>query len=180
MTRTQAGVAVGMAAALGVTLAVLFYGAGLIPLALPSGEPPLSARLVVAAAAWLSPLAALTASVGFIANRRFFSPADIDGAGLTDESPAIRIPRAILANTHEQATLALITYAGLAIALPASQLALPLALSIAFAAGRIAFALGYARGAGARAFGFGLTFYPTVGGAIVLALRLANLAGGTA
>lgn len=44
---------------------------------------------------------------------------------------------------------------------PAWQAVVP-AAAILFVFGRIAFVAGYARGAPARAFGFALTFYPTV------------------
>ena len=175
MSKAQRGVALGAAAALVVTLLALFAAPGWAPFPPPGGVVEVQLRLTVAAAAWLGPLIALLASIGVIANRRFFSEADIDGAGLTTESEAIRVPRAVLANTHEQATLAVIVYAALAITLPAAQLALPLILATVFVAGRIFFAIGYARGAGARAFGFGLTFYPTVGAAILLALRVPGL-----
>jgi uncharacterized membrane protein YecN with MAPEG domain len=36
------------------------------------------------------------------------------------------------------------------------------ALSALFVVGRIAYWIGYPQGAGARAFGFALTFYPTI------------------
>ena len=169
MFRKQLGVAFGMAIAMALTVALFLYDpAWNLPDGI-DGSP--QGRLALTALAWLGPLWALIVAIGVIANRRFFSPADIDGAGLSTESPALRVPRAILANTHEQATLAALLYAGLAFTLPPERLALPLLLSAAFVVGRIAFGRGYARGAGARAFGFGLTFYPTVGGAVVLVLR---------
>jgi hypothetical protein len=178
MTATQRGVAAGMAGALALTLALTWWcAAGTPGLFLSLGEPSLRQRLVVAAAAWIGPLAALSAAVAVIANRRFFSAQDIDGAGLTLESAGLRVPRAILANTHEQAALAIAVYAGLAIALPTGQLVFPLLLSAAFVVGRLFFAIGYSRGAAARSFGFALTFYPTVAGLIVMALRLARFVG---
>jgi len=77
-------------------------------------------------------IVALALSIGWVANIRGRSAQDIDGAGLTQESAAIRIPRAILANTLEQASLAIPVYTGLALLLPARMLALPLLLSAAF------------------------------------------------
>lgn len=177
MTRTQIGVAIGMALAVAATTAIFYFGLG------SGAVPPIDAlgslggRLTLAATAWLAPLAALAASIGFIANFRFFSPADIDGAGLTVESAGLKTPRAILANTHEQATLAALTYAGLALALPERQLILPLLLAAAFLIGRAFFAVGYARGAAARSFGFALTFYPTVAGAVLMAWLLLSRLG---
>ncbi|MFI4934232.1 MAG: MAPEG family protein [Caulobacterales bacterium] len=161
-----------MGAALALTLALFSYGlAGAPGLALGLGAT-LQDRLVVAAAAGIGPLTTLAAVIGVVANRRFFSADDIDGAGLTTESAAVRIPRAILANTLEQAVLALGVYGGLALVLPAGQLALPLLLGSAFLGGRTLFAFGYAHGAAARSMGFALTFYPTVGGLVTLVLRL--------
>ena len=171
MSRTQVGVALGMATALVVTVAVFTLAPGL-PAPPAAFTATLDGRLRLGAAAALGPLASLVVAIGFVANRRFFSQADIDGAGLTDESPVVRIPRAVLANTAEQALLAIPIYAGLALTAPARELGLPLALASAFILGRLFFAIGYARGAAARSFGFALTFYPTVGGFVVLAARL--------
>jgi hypothetical protein len=170
MSRAQIGVVFGMAAALLATVAIFTLAPGLpTPAAF---APTLEGRLRLAAAAALGPLASLVVTIGVVANRRFFSAADIDGAGLTDESPAVRIARAVLANTAEQALLAVPIYAGLALTAPARELGLPLALACAFVVGRLFFALGYARGAAARSFGFALTFYPLVGGLLALAVRL--------
>jgi len=165
MTRTQLGVAAGMLTAMALTTGLFWVGlggGGWLPR--PPAEVELHGRLLVAVASWIGPLLALAASIGLIANLRFFSPADIDGAGLTEASPRVRVPRAILANTHEQATLAMGVYAALALLLPPGQIHLPLLLSAAFLAGRLLFAIGYARGAAARSLGFALGFYPSVGG----------------
>lgn len=177
MTRVQTGVAIGGGCAVVVTTALIAYGLagapGLHVVALaPTLAPTLTSRLTLAVTAWLSPIIALTLCIGWVANVRGRSPQDIDGAGLTLESQAIRIPRAILANTLEQATLAIPVYTGLALLLPARMLALPLLLPGAFALGRIAFAVGYRHGAPARSFGMALTMYPTVGALGVLIWRL--------
>jgi hypothetical protein len=179
VSKTQRGVAAGMAAALAVTLAITFWCVQDSPgLVLPFHMVGVSQRWTVAAACWLGPLVALVAAIGAVANRRFFSPDDIDGAGLTPEGPRLRVPRAILANTLEQAVLAIPVYTALALFLPARQLPLPVLLSAAFVIGRIAFAAGYARGAAARSFGFALTFYPTMAGLLVVALVLARRIAG--
>jgi hypothetical protein len=162
-----------------LTLAIVFWGVADTPgLVLPFHMVGVSQRWTVAAICWLGPLVALTASVGAVANGRFFSPEDIDGAGLTAESPRLRIPRAILANTLEQAALAIPVYTALALFLPVRQLVLPGLLSLAFVIGRIAFRLGYARGAAARSFGFALTMYPTVAGLVVMIVVLARRLAG--
>lgn len=169
MSPAQRGVAAGMAGGLLVTLTiVLWCAAGSPGLAAPFHAVGVNQRWLLAAASWLGPLAALAAAIGVVANLRFFSPADIDGAGLTTESPRLRVPRAILANTLEQAALAVPIYTALAILLPARELLMPLLLSLAFVVGRIAFSLGYAKGAATRSFGFALTFYSTVAGLVVM------------
>jgi len=173
MTRTQIGVAAGMAAAFLVTVALFALGPALAP-GLVSQPPTLPQRLLLATWAGIPPLLSLTAAIGWVANARFFSEADIDGAGLTVEGPPLRIPRAVLANTAEQVLLALPLYTGLALTLPPAQLALPPLLGAVFVLGRGLFAVGYARGAAARSFGFALTFYPSVGALIVLVMRLAG------
>ncbi len=122
--------------------------------------------------AMLAPALCVVAAVANVANRRYFSAADISGATTADHSPAIDIARAVLANTLEQAFLAVVLYAALALLWPAPGLLLA-ALATMFVIGRLCFALGYARGAGGRAFGFGLTFYPNalgLFGVAVLAL----------
>jgi hypothetical protein len=174
MTPSQRGVAIGAGCALIVTTALIAYGMAGAP-GLPAAAPmaaSLAQRLALAVTAWLSPILALALSIGWVANIRGRSDQDIDGAGLTQESAAIRIPRAILANTLEQSSLAIPVYTGLALTLPARMLALPLMLAAAFGLGRIAFAIGYRHGAPARSFGMALTGYPTVAGIGVLIWRL--------
>lgn len=175
MSRAQAGVALGMAAALAATFALFAYGLSGAGALLGPAPPTLQTRIDVAIEAALLPLICLAAAIGVIANRRFFSPKDIDDAGLTEPTPAVRIARAILENTAEQTLLAVPVYAGLALTGPPSALGLPLVLSGAFVIGRLLFTVGYARGAAARSFGFALTFYPTVGALLVLAGRLTSL-----
>lgn len=82
--------------------------------------------------------------------------------------------QAVLQNTLEQTVLAAIVQAAW-IQMASSQW-LPVAnvAAILFIAGRALFATGYRKGAPARAFGFGLTFYPSVVllmGLVVFAFR---------
>jgi len=178
MTPSQRGVAVGMAGGLALALALTYWcSAGSPGLVVSLHALNLGQRLTLAVTAWLGPLACLAAAISVVANRRFFSSQDIDGAGLSQESAALRVPRAILANTHEQAALAIPVYAALALLLPAKQLAFPLLLSATFVIGRALFALGYAKGAVARSFGFTLTFYPTVAGLVVALMRAVRVFG---
>jgi hypothetical protein len=173
VSRTQLGVALGMTAALVATWLLVSYGISGAP-GLPLVHSAAFAdRMTLAVAAWLGPLVSLTVAIGAVANGRFFSDADIDGAGLTAESPRIRIRRAVLVNTAEQTLLAVPVYAAMAALLPARSLPAPLLLSAAFVLGRLTFAIGYRYGAAARSFGFALTFYPTVAGLILVVWRLA-------
>ena len=176
MTATQRGVLAGMAGGLVVAIGLTWWClAGSPGLVLAIHGANLKQRLVLATAAAMGPSLSLAIAIGVVANRRFFSAPDIDGAGLTTESAALRVPRAVLANTLEQAALAVPIYAALAMALPPGQLAFPILLSAVFVIGRILFALGYSRGAAARSLGFTLTFYPSVAGLIVAIGRLARV-----
>jgi len=159
----QAGVATGALPALVVTALMLAMARP------PTGERP---ALIVWAIAALGPLFSLVIAVGALANRRFFAAQDIDAAAGGPPSDAARVAQAIIQNTLEQAMLALSVYALLAIVLPKPSLGVIWAMSAAFVVGRLAFAIGYRFGAGGRAFGFGLTFYPTVAGLVWAALRL--------
>ncbi|MEH3041811.1 MAG: hypothetical protein PGN21_17365 [Sphingomonas paucimobilis] len=98
------------------------------------------------------------AAIGNVARIRFFSALSIDGG---DADPAVAHGRAVAQNTLEQAVLAAIAYGALTLATDRS--AFPVAvLALCFSVGRAGFWAGYRRGTAARAFGFALTFYPTV------------------
>ncbi|MEJ0060877.1 MAG: MAPEG family protein [Terricaulis sp.] len=104
---------------------------------------------------------------------RFFSDVDRPGAGLTEApSPALRIKRANLQNTLEQVVLAALAHIAYAATAPQPALAiLPLFVAL-FSLGRIAFMAGYRFGAAGRAFGFGLSFGPTLALYFLLAAQL--------
>ncbi len=113
-------------------------------------------------------MAWLAAAIAAVARGRFFSAADIGGAGFSEAGPQIAISSAVLQNTLEQAMLAVLAHLILASLLHGREMiVVPLLVGL-FCAGRLAFWLGYKHGAGNRAFGFGLTFYPSL-----LALGLA-------
>ena len=162
----QRGVAIRMVAALGVTILVsatcLHLGA-----AAPSTMPD---RPVVTAMADVFVLFWLAATIGNVARLRFFSADDIAGSG--SGSPAgtdeVRRANAILQNTLEQVALAIPIHVALAI-LVTSSMPLIIALASLFAMGRLLFWIGYAEGAAARAFGFALSFYPSVAGLVIAA-----------
>ena len=151
------GVAAGMAGGLAATLLALFWPG------LPRGETDLAGRLSTWVACDLVAAGWLAVAVARLAAHRFFSGADIDAA-LAPGTPRARILQSLVQNTLEQAVLAMIAYG--AWLLPTDPMAPSATAWLAvgcFSAGRLLFILGYARGAAWRAFGFALTFYPTVG-----------------
>ncbi|MBL6618581.1 MAG: MAPEG family protein [Reyranella sp.] len=144
-----------MVLALAVT--VVAFAAALL---WPMPVPPARAFTVLG---WdLLPAMCLGANIAIIARHRFFTPADIDGSGLTQGTPRVHLYQAMLQNTLEQTALAVSTHLVWAAAMPAGWQTVIAAASVLFLAGRVAFWRGYARGAAARAFGFALTFYPSL------------------
>jgi hypothetical protein len=116
------------------------------------------------------------AGLGATANQRFLRADFIDGqrpAPDNDDRPGFMdVNLRYNLNTLEQAVLAAIAWTGLALELRPQDLGLIPALAGLFAAGRAAFWIGYLYRPWARAFGLGLTFYPTVGALVWLAFRL--------
>mgnify|MGYP000058943715 CR=1 FL=1 len=157
----QAGVLKGMILALVIAGVVLAAGAWMIPQSWLPGDAP-SARMTLAARCVLFAGFWLLATIGTLARHRFFTPQDIDGSGLTTGTETAKVHQAVLQNTLEQTVLASLVYFAFAFLAPAGLLgALPAAV-VLFWLGRALFWHGYARGAGGRALGFALTFYPTV------------------
>lgn len=106
--------------------------------------------------------ACLIAPIARLANHRFVEPLDRDAAAEETGTPKAAMYQAILRNTHEQVTFAALVYVIAAITLPPSWSDCITAGAVLFAVGRALFTANYAKGAAARAFGFALTFYPTV------------------
>lgn len=104
-------------------------------------------------------------------NRRFFTADAIDGGG-ESRKRGIEINLRYNRNTLEQTVLAAIAWTGLALELPQGRLVPIPKLAILFAAGRVRFWLGYLMAPWAGAFGFALSFYPTVAAFVWLAARL--------
>jgi hypothetical protein len=156
-TRTQAGVAAGMAAGFAATVAAFAWPS------LPAVPAGVEERLALWLAASLSASLWLLIGVGLLARHRFFSPADIDGGGLTDGTPAAKLLQSLIQNTLEQAVLAIPAYGAWLWRAPEGRRGLVLVCAGLFGLGRLLFFLGYRFGASARALGFTLTFYPTVG-----------------
>jgi uncharacterized membrane protein YecN with MAPEG domain len=144
--------------ALVVTLAGL--AAAGIPSRFEAGT--LEARLSLLAVAFAPLAIALASDIARLANHRFTEPIDRNAAAAETRTPKADMLSAVLRNTHEQVTFAGLVYTIAAIALPHGWTDAILGCAALFLAGRLVFAAGYAKGAGGRAFGFGLTFYPSV------------------
>jgi len=72
--------------------------------------------------------ACLTANIAMLARHRFFTPADIDGGGLSPGTSPAQLLQSILQNTLEQAVLVLSVHLIWAAAMPGSwQAAVPVA-----------------------------------------------------
>ena len=157
LTRTQAGVAAGMAGGFALTLAAFLWPR------LPSvaQDPWSRLSLWLACAVFVS--AWLLVSVGRLAGHRFFTPADIDGGGLSDGTPRAKLLQTLIQNTLEQVVLAVPAYGAWLWLGPPGRHGLVIVFALYFAIGRLLFLAGYARGAPWRALGFTMTFYPTVG-----------------
>lgn len=114
-------------------------------------------------------------AVRWVARIRFRSAEDMPGAAFAKPSRTIAIPAAFLQNTLEQAVIAVAAHLALATLLIGPQLALIPTAALLFAIGRAAFLAGYAKGAGARAFGMVVTSAPTFAGFIlVISLLIRN------
>ena len=111
-------------------------------------------------------------NIGLLARHRFFTPEDIDGGGLTKGTPQAQVLQSTLQNTLEQTVLGLSTHIVWAVTMPPSWQTAVAAAAILFFVGRVLFWRGYVHGASARALGFALTFYPSVGMLILVAGRL--------
>jgi uncharacterized membrane protein YecN with MAPEG domain len=108
-----------------------------------------------------------------LARHRFFTPADIDGGGLSEGTSTAKLLQSILQNTLEQSVLACSVHLLWAAAMPRTWQAAVPAAAMLFFFGRLLFWRGYSHGAPARAIGFGLTFYPSVAMLVLIVGRLA-------
>lgn len=125
---------------------------------------------IVMPLAMIAPGLVFLAVIGRLAQRRFFDDDTIDGQDFAPGSPAW-IDQRVLANTGEQALLALLLWPFVAFTMGGGVVVV---MGVAFGVARLAFWIGYHRSPPARAFGFAATFYPTVLAMLwSLALRLA-------
>lgn len=160
--RERRGVRRGAAGAAGLAAIVLGLAVWLAGPPNPdAGERVAFAlRIDVVVVGWFA------AAIANVARLRFGSPEDIDAETAQTVGPRVKIARAILGNTAEQAGLAVFAHLLVAVTLDAYTLVVPV-LAALFCVGRLLFWLGYAKGAAARALGFGLTFYPSLAALII-------------
>lgn len=104
----------------------------------------------------------LAGCVRAVSSGRFRSSADIRGSAFSAPSPAIAVRAAVLQNTLEQTVLFFPATLILAALMTGSELVLAPFLVGLFLLGRVAFAIGYAKGASGRAFGMALTAAPII------------------
>ena len=169
MLRKQLLVLLGMLAAVLVILVAWQRGLVLSNVELPLDDPADRLAFVLR---WLAlPGAALLVGIGMVANRRFFTADAIDGNTAT-VSRSLQVNLRYNKNTLEQAVLVALAWPALALVLPQQQLAIIPVLAVFFVFGRAAFWIGYLAAPWARAFGFALTFYPTVAAYLWLLARL--------
>jgi hypothetical protein len=154
MDKTQLGVVRGMGLALLTAVAAFALAACFFR----AWRPDLGSRLTIAAWSIVLPAFALFVCVARLAKHRFFTPADIQGSGLTGGTEKAKLLQALLQNTLEQSCLAVPIYIATSIVVPATLLGVVPAAAGMFLIGRLFFFAGYANGAPSRAFGFGLTF----------------------
>jgi uncharacterized membrane protein YecN with MAPEG domain len=163
----QRGVVISMLAAVLLT-AVAFAAVGRywVPLnRLATGQ-----RLLIAAKTDLFVVLWLAIAISNVARLRFISPIDIAGSGSGPGSQEIQIAAAFLQNTLEQVCIAVPAHLALATLYGGSPALVPV-LGGLFCFGRLIFWIGFRRGPVGRAFGFALTFYPSVG-ALLLSVFL--------
>jgi len=160
LTRDQKQVLGGMVAAAALTVIALLAAY----LLSKGGTDPI--RLSAPVASALAALA-LVVCIADIAKKRFFDADVIEGAAYDKPGSAVAVDKAVLQNTLEQTVLAVIAYNGLTAVAPGlGPVLLPVLVSL-FLVGRVFFIFGYREGAGGRAFGFALTFYPTVAAYVI-------------
>lgn len=166
LTQTQRVVLRGMCGGACVAVAVVLYGVLVNPWAHPE-QLPVGRRLQVSVCASMAPALLLTLAIIRLARHRFFSAVDIEGGSPARGSSRAVFLQAMVQNTLEQALLACIAYTTWAVVMPPAWLSVVPLAAMSFVLGRALFFMHYRRGAGARALGFTITFYPT---AVMLAL----------
>jgi hypothetical protein len=161
LTVKQSGVLKGMILGSFIAISIIILGSWFNPFFSDTMFTE-NTRLEIAVRYSLLPAIFLVISVGRLAKHRFTSPADIDGRGKSQDSEQARVLQSLLQNTLEQFCIALIAYLGWAMIMPVEWMSvIPLSAG-AFVLGRMLFFKSYEKGAESRAFGFALSFYPSV------------------
>ena len=156
----------GMLAAAIAGVVVVFY----VQWGAPDPAPADAGERLAFAVRWmLVPGLALLAGIGMTANQRFLKSDAIDGERRV-EGKGFEINLRYNQNTLEQLALAAVAWTGLALVLPVEQLGVIARMAVLFGVGRAAFWLGYLYAPWARAFGMGLTAYPSFAALVWLAI----------
>lgn len=172
LSQKQRGVLKGIVAGLLVTISVIVYGIRVDPFSFNTLSG-LETKLNVLGSSLFLPTIFLVICIGRLAKHRFFTAEDIDGSALTQGTNTATLLQSLLQNTLEQLVITVCVYCMWCFTMPMGWLSILPLCSILFALGRIAFYLGYKKGAPSRAFGFALTFYPTV--LLLLIMAIYNL-----
>lgn len=160
LTQQQKNVRVGMIA--GAVFCVVWVWTGHafmdidLPLWVTTGD-----RMAYVAKCEIFAALTLLAGVMAVAGQRFFSDHAIEGQteGLSD---ALSINLRYIQNTLEQLVLLVITHMAYAATADNSEMKIiPILVSL-FLIGRVCFWVGYHQSPVSRAFGFAVTFYPSV------------------
>lgn len=106
--------------------------------------------------------------VRWVSSTRYRSADDNAGSAYAPPSSMLKVPVAYLQNTLEQAVVTAFTLLALTTIEGDAPLAYVSASVLLFTFGRFAFARGYSKGAGGRAFGMAATALPSVGAIVWL------------
>lgn len=168
LSSDQMGIVRGSALALVIAGAALAAAWAWLPAQAVGVSPGFDAgeRLAYALKTGLPVFLWLAIAIRGVSGRRFKSPADIRGSAFAPPSPELRVPVAVLQNSLEQTVLFMGAHLILAAVLRDGELVLLPPMVVLYMAGRVCFALGYARGASGRAFGMALTAAPTIFGLV--------------
>lgn len=158
LSQQQKTVLKGVIAALVFSITFVAIAYFLVSLPLPILDT-VEQRLIFTLRCQIFPVLMLFAGIAAVGNDRFVSPAINPLAGA--ESEKTRVHLRYLSNTLEQFVLFLIASLVLSTFLDAHSIKLIPILVTLFVCGRIAFWIGYLKNSLYRAFGLGVTAYPT-------------------
>lgn len=162
LRKEQQGVLRGAMAAIVVCAGVLGAAHLLLPklLRFPGGDA--ESVLTFWAGASLFIVVWIIVGIRMVSSGRRHSAKDIRGSAYGPPSDRIAVPAAFLQNTLEQAMVMMVTQFAMLMLLRDAAMPLVAASVVLFSVGRIAFLVGYPKGAAARSFGMALTAVPSV------------------